>query len=211
MATHEKDLYTLIPLEDFKAVLGIDDREDKLAKFCLVTASFTIEQYCKRRFLRKKHFEQIEYIGDLVLPLREYPVISINSEQLKMNNGEKIDPKSYRVIPDCGSNMELPYSIELSAAVNNLRGVKYFNVMYWAGYVCKEQLTMCKEQRKNAVPADLAAACLELAAWNMNRYRGRRVGMTGNIRGAGKEGEHFEMSMPEQVRLLLEPYRRKVI
>jgi hypothetical protein len=41
----------------------------------------------------------------------------------------------------------------------------------------------------------LAAACLELASWNMNRYRGRRVGMTGNIKGAGKEGEHFEMSM----------------
>jgi hypothetical protein len=25
-------LYTLIPLEDFKAVLGVDDRDDKLAK-----------------------------------------------------------------------------------------------------------------------------------------------------------------------------------
>jgi hypothetical protein len=24
-------LYTLIPIEDFKAVLGVDDREDKLA------------------------------------------------------------------------------------------------------------------------------------------------------------------------------------
>ena len=44
-------LYTLISLEDFKAVLGVDDREDKLAKFCLVTSTLTIEQYCKRRFL----------------------------------------------------------------------------------------------------------------------------------------------------------------
>jgi len=61
------------------------------------------------------------------------------------------------------------------------------------------------------VPSDLSAACLELASWNMNRYRGRRVGMTGNIRGAGKEGEHFEMSMPENVKLLLEPYKRKTI
>jgi len=45
----------------------------------------------------------------------------------------------------------------------------------------------------------------------MNRYRGRRIGMTGNVRGTGKEGEHFEMSMPENVRSLLEPYRRKTI
>jgi len=31
-------LYSLIQLEDFKAVLGVDDRDDKLSKFCLVTS-----------------------------------------------------------------------------------------------------------------------------------------------------------------------------
>jgi len=61
-----------------------------------------------------------------------------------------------------------------------------------------------KKSRVPVVPADLAAACMELAAWNMNRYRGRRVGMTGNK-------EQFEMSMPANVRGLLETYRRKVI
>jgi hypothetical protein len=61
------------------------------------------------------------------------------------------------------------------------------------------------------VPADLASACLELAAWNMTRYKGRRIGMTGNVRGSGKDGEHLEASMPENVRQLLEPYRRKMI
>jgi hypothetical protein len=57
--------------------LGVDDRGDTLSKFCLVTATFTIEQYCMRRLIRKKHFERIEYTGDLVLPLREYPVEEI--------------------------------------------------------------------------------------------------------------------------------------
>jgi len=47
--------------------------------------------------------------------------------------------------------------------------------------------------------------------WNFQRYKGRRVGLTGNIRGGGKDGEHFEMSMPENVRQLLEPYKRKTI
>jgi hypothetical protein len=60
-------------------------------------------------------------------------------------------------------------------------------------------------------PADLASACLELAAWNMSRYRGRRIGMTGNVRGSGKDGEHLEKSIPEQVRQLLEPYQRRTI
>jgi hypothetical protein len=68
-----------------------------------------------------------------------------------------------------------------------------FRVHYWTGYELEE------------VPADLAAACFELAAWNMSRYRGKRIGITGGV------GEHLEASMPENVRLLLEPYRRKTI
>jgi hypothetical protein len=45
----------------------------------------------------------------------------------------------------------------------------------------------------------------------MSRYRGRRIGMTGNVRGKGQDGEHLEVSIPENVRLLLEPYRRRVL
>jgi hypothetical protein len=148
--------------------------------------------------------------------MKEYPVskitavFAINREQLSMNNGNIIETEFYRVIPDCGADLDIPFSVEFSPAVARL-GCKAIKVVYWAGYVCKEQLAMSNEQRKYAVPADLAAACLELASWNMNRYRGRRVGMTGNIKGSGKEGEHFEMSLPENVRALLEPYRRKVI
>jgi hypothetical protein len=69
----------------------------------------------------------------------------------------------------------------------------------WAGY------------SKDYIPADLSAACMELAAWNFNRYRSKRIGTTGNIKGAGKEGEHFEMGMPENVQQILEPYKRKLI
>jgi hypothetical protein len=72
-------------------------------------------------------------------------------------------------------------------------------MVYWAGY------------RADNIPQDLAVACMELTAWNLGRYKGRRVGMTGSVRGNGRDGEHFEMSMPENVRFLLEPYRRKII
>ena len=88
MAMGNDSLYTLIPLEEFKSLLGVDDREDKLARFCLVTATLTIEQYCKRKLLRKKYFEKIDFNGDLFVPLREYPVsevlavYSMSNEQL---------------------------------------------------------------------------------------------------------------------------------
>ena len=202
MIKQENQLHTLIPLEDFKALLGVDDREDKTAKFCLVTSTCTIEQYCKRRLLRKKHFERIEYIGDLLLPLREYPVSNLLAVYAITNmsgTGEIIESDFYSVIPDCGTYEDIPSNISFSRALKRYQGLTAFKAVYWAGY------------SMGCVPADLASACLELASWNMNRYRGRRIGMTGNIRGTGKDGEHFEMSMPENVHSLLEPYRRKTI
>ena len=126
-------------------------------------------------------------------------MLAVHSLFSNGGNAEIVEPDFYSVIPDCGTDIDLPYHLELSPALLRYRGLSAVKVVYWAGYP------------NGKIPADLAAACLELASWNLNRYRGRRVGMTGNIRGAGKEGEHFEMSMPENVRLLLEPYKRKCI
>jgi len=200
MNKQEKSLYTLIPIGDFKALLGVDDREDKIARFCLTTATYTIEQHCKRRLLRKKHFERIQYIGDNFLPLGEYPVKNVLAVYAVIDcQSEIIEPDFYIVIPDCGSFEDIAFHISFSRALQRYRGLSAVKVIYWAGYSVGN------------VPPDLASACLELAAWNMNRYKGRRIGMTGNVRGTGKDGEHFELSMPENVKALLEPYRRKVI
>jgi hypothetical protein len=46
-------LHTFILLENFKAILGVDDREDILSRYCLLTATYTIEQYCLRRLVKK--------------------------------------------------------------------------------------------------------------------------------------------------------------
>jgi hypothetical protein len=192
------NLHSIIPLEDFKAILGVDDREDKNAKFCLVTSTLTIEQYCKRRFLRKKYFEKFEFIESLFFPLREYPVSNLLAVYL-YGKGEILEPEFYNIFPDCGTDIDLPFSLSLSSALLRYHGLSAIKTVYWAGY------------SKGAIPADLASACLELAAWNMNRYKSKRIGMTGNIKGAGKEGEHFELSLPENVKSLLEPYKRKLI
>ena len=54
LGIEDNNLYTLMPLVVFKGLAGVDDREDKLARFCLVTVTFTIEHYCKRCLLRKR-------------------------------------------------------------------------------------------------------------------------------------------------------------
>jgi len=193
----EPPIRTLIPIEEFKVVLGLDDRDDKLVKFCLATSTLTIESYCKRKLLHKKHIEKIEYTGDLVMPLREYPVTEVLAVSL-FDTSEILEPDLYCVIPDCGTDNDIPFDISFSPAVERLR-FSAIKVIYYSGY------------EKDNIPADLAAACLELASWNFNRYKSKRIGMTGNIKGAGIQGEHFELSIPENVKLLLEPYKRRVI
>jgi hypothetical protein len=204
----------LIPLEEFKAILGIDDREDALSRYCLITATYTIEQYCKRRLLRKKRFEFLPFYGDYLFPLRDYPVreIELCCTQLyavyqthALREAVIVEPDFYHTIPDCGEPENVPFCLSVSPALRLVRELSGLKVHYRAGYVCG------KVGDPYGVPADLASACLELAAWNMSRYRGRRIGMTGNVRGNGKDGEHLEASMPENVRELLEPYKRRII
>jgi len=221
----EPPLRTLISIEEFKTILGIDDRDDKLVKFCLATATITIENYCKRKLLHKQHFEQIEYTGDLVMPLREYPVTEVLAVSL-FDTSEILEPDLYCVIPDCGTDNDIPFDISFSPAVERLR-FSAIKVNYYAGYVVVNPppcglttMEFASQTPPKAmdtaasmplVPADLSAACLELASWNFNRYKSKRIGMTGNIKGAGIQGEHFELSLPENVQLLLEPYKRRVI
>jgi hypothetical protein len=203
-------LHTLIPLTDFKVILGIDDREDALSRYCLITATFTIEQYCKRRLLRKKHTDYLTFTGEHIFGLREYPVQrvltvhtaiagSVQREGPLFSPENLVDPKHYFCLPDEGIHEDIPFSLVLRPPVRLSREEMGIQVRYLAGYSVGK------------APSDLASACLELAAWNMNRYRGRRIGMTGNVRGSGKDGEHLEVSMPENVKQLLGPYKRRVI
>jgi hypothetical protein len=201
-----RPLHSLIPLADFKVLLGIDDREDVLSRYCLITATYTIEHYCKRRLLRRKQFEFFPFYGDYLFPLRDYPVREISAvyQTHALKEAVIVEPDLYHTIPDCGELEDIPYCLSVSPALHLIRELSGLKVHYRAGYVPGKGGT-------HGVPSDLASACLELAAWNMTRYRGRRIGMTGNVQGSGKDGEHLEASMPENVRGLLEPYKRRVI
>jgi hypothetical protein len=178
-------------LADFKEILGIDDRENALCRFVLIASTYTIEQYCKRRLLRKKRSEFFPFTGDYVFPLGEYPAREILAVQHIHPHQETtiLDPELYHTAPEIGVVEDIPFCLSVSSAVKLERGRSGLRVTYRAGYVPGRVGTPYK------VPADLAAACLELAAWNLDRYRGRKL----------------EGAMPENVKALLEPYKRSMI
>jgi uncharacterized phiE125 gp8 family phage protein len=201
--------HTLIPLAEFKALLSVDDREDacypqgSLSSFVLITATYTIEQYCGRRLLLKTHTDYLDYTGDSLIVLREYPVRGIESVHVdrdrRFGPESLLSPENYHAIPEIGLPEDIPAHLRLKPSPRLIRGELSIKTRYTAGYETAE------------TPPDLKSACLELAAWNMARYRGRRIGIIGNVRGKGTDGEHLESSMPENVRQLLEPYKRRTI
>jgi len=188
-------LYSLISLEDFKNLLSVDDRDDKMSRFCLITSTFTIEQYCRRKLCKKTIHQVFKEWQDFTVYLREYPVNEILavSALFRDKEPEIIEPELYRLEP-LDENENIPYSLIFSPVIKSFRGMTAIKVIYKSGYSCGE------------IPADLSSACLELAVWNLSRYKGKRIGVQ---ESEGKD--LLELSMPANVRQLLEPYRRKVI
>jgi hypothetical protein len=193
--------HTLVPLSDFKAILGLDDREDALSRYCLITATYTIEHYCRRSLFVHQHFERLDYAGDALVDLREYPVQEVLALYALFHAAgpELAEPELYGLLPEPeegeGPWPDIPHALRISPALGRLPGLAGFKAAYRAGYSA------------GMAPADLASACLELAAWNLERYRGRRIGVIGNA----KNGVGLASSMPENVRQLLEPYKRRMI
>jgi hypothetical protein len=143
--------------------------------------NFTIEQYCKRRFLWRKNTDYFSFTGEYLFSLREYPVWNVLTVHAAtagtVQQGEPlfspenlVDLKHYYCLPDEGIREDIPFSLVLRPPMRLTREEMGVKVRYVAGYA------------PGKAPPDLAAACLELAAWNMARYRGQRIGMTGNVR-----------------------------
>jgi hypothetical protein len=73
------------------------------------------------------------------------------------------------------------------------------------GQISNEDLKIYK---LNEIPEDLKSACIELVAWNYGRYKNKKIGVVDNKKS---KDSSFEISMPENVKELLEYYRRKTI
>jgi hypothetical protein len=172
-------LYSFISLVDFMAILGIDDREDMLSRYCIITATFTIEHYCKRWLVTKKHTDFLTYRGDFLFTLCEYPIckiLSIKVDSMRRFNAESLlEPERYYCVPDDDLIEELSSTMMIQHFHGLPRAEGAIRVRYVPG----------------DAPADLASACMELAARNMTRYKGYRIGMTGIIRRSGKDTENI--------------------
>jgi hypothetical protein len=140
--TSDMPPHTLIPLADFKAILGLDDREDALSRYCLITATYIIEQYCKRRLLRKKHTDFLTFTGEHIFALREYPVGKVLTVytaaaraalcgEPRFGPENLVDPKHYYCLPDEGIWEDIPFSLVLRPPFRLAREKRGYGYGIW--------------------------------------------------------------------------------
>jgi uncharacterized phiE125 gp8 family phage protein len=185
-------VHCLVSISECKNILKLDDRDDVFSEYMLLVAAYSIESYCHRALLYRKHCERVENTGAFGLPLAEYPVkrvltVKSQNEQTGIYNISE----EFEVWPLAGSLENTTYFLRTA---RECRGELL--VEYMAGYKCDE------------VPPDLKNACLELAAWNYARHQNKKIGVLENKKS---DGASFEKSMPGNVMQLLENYRRKTI
>jgi hypothetical protein len=142
--------------------LGLDDQEEALSRYCLITATYTIEQYCKRHFFRKKHTDYLTFTGEHISNLREHLVRWILAvwvakagmvQQRKTLFGRKtLLIPNITIASLTKEFMRIYLSPPFCSPRSGFHRKKTrIRVWYLAGYV------------PGNVPADLALACLELA------------------------------------------------
>jgi hypothetical protein len=183
--------------------LSLDDRDDSFTLFLSIAATYAAENHCLRRIHRKRHTEYFDSVGDNAFFLREYPVreiVSVHEDRChRFPETGRLDPEHYYCTPEILDAEDLISTLTLTPPYRLPRGRKSIRVIYTAGYSVEE------------VPPDVKQAVIEIVAWNQTRYRSRRIGSTGTVRGSGRESEGLELTIPENARLLLEPYRRRTI
>lgn len=196
-------VHSLVTLTECKSALGLDDRDENFTIFLSIAATYSAENHCLRRLLRKRQTEYFDSLGGNAFFLKEYPVreiVSIHEDRAhRFPETSRIDPEHYYCTPDPIDAEDLITTLTLTPPYGIPRGRKSIRVIYTAGYSVEE------------VPPDIKQAVIEIVAWNQMRYRSRRIGATGTIRGSGREAEGLELTIPENARLLLEPYRRRTI
>lgn len=97
-------IHSLIILLEYKSALNLDDRDGSFVLFISNAASYSAENYCFRRILRKRHTEYFDTVGDNAFFLREYlirEILIVHEDRVhRFPETSCIDPEPYYCTPE---------------------------------------------------------------------------------------------------------------
>jgi hypothetical protein len=194
---------SLISLADFaycREALELDDRDQPAIELLIFSCSAEIESYTGRNLLQRSLVEYRNGFLNPSMALRQYPVSELT--ELRCNRGDEefvVNPELFTLDnPALQNCTEQPARIRLNEDYLFPRGRNNIHITYTAGYAADD------------MPAPLKMALAEMVGWSLKRMRARQIGMSGltNSKRA-KEWPVTDKTMPDHVKDLLEPYRRK--
>lgn len=194
---------SLISLADFahcRDVLELDDRDETAVELLIFSCSAEIESYTRRCLTERLIAEFRDGYLNPSLNLRQYPVKEVTELRCQKGNEEFVVSQELFSLDNPGVQecYEQPVRITLNEGYLFPLGRYNIQVTYTAGY------------SPQTMPADLKMALCEMVGWSLKRIRARQIGMSGLVNSRrSKEWPVTEKTMPDHVKEILEPYRRK--
>ena len=194
----------LVSLSTCRDLLSIDDRDESILALVVASSSARVERYLMRRILEGNFSGEFDSLGQRDIVLSEYPVRNVISvrcdpERVFGDETKLADNAWYCATVPYDILEDLPAVLIFDPFVSLPIGRRIIRVEYTAGYPL------------DAIPEDLKLATMELVAWEFRRVKSKQVGVSGFVPTSGRmERTVLEMQMPENVREMLEPYRRRM-
>ena len=176
----------------------MSSKEKTFIELLIFSASAEIETYTGRKLKQRQIRELNDGCSQSEIILKQYPVKEVTS--LKVDNERNYQEETivsneyYSCFIPNQDDLEYQSEIILAQGYSFPNGRNNIEVIYTAGYLDEE------------VPEDLKTAVTELVEWSFKRLNNRQIGEI-NL----KYGQKTQLAtrIPEHVRDLIEPYKRK--
>lgn len=201
MATDaDKALITLAEVKSF--LKCADDNDDSILETLINVASIAVANYLGRDLVQKKVTEYYNGDGGVVLILRNWPIVSVESVHIDSNRQFTslylVDPSRYIVKKDVGVLQAFDLLGEWSHGKANIK------VVYTAGYVADAS----KEGVVNPTPHDIRYAIMRVVQHHyLNAYTHRRMEVSSETIG-DRTTNFKDGDLQADVKRLLDPYRK---
>lgn len=176
----------------------ISDGVDDILEAFINTASDQIESYCNRKFGLADYAEKYDGNYSKYININNYPIHSV--ELIKVDDQEIVST-DYELISERG---QIYYEDYFQAGTRNIE------ITYNAGYVLPKDAT---EESSRTLPSSLETACIVFvkilnSECGLGTLQSERMG---DYSVSYVVNDKVNKNMPDAVKNLISPYRRRVL
>ena len=189
---------TLVPFEQLQTFMELEDSEEGIINMLSFSATTEIENHTHRILYEREIGEFHDGYNQNSIELKEYPVTEVNRISIrqftKLCAFIPLESEAYT----CQTQENGFSTIFLQNNYSFPKGQQNIKVLYTAGY------------NSETLPDDLQMAVCETVSWLYKRMKARQIGVTQLVDERNRASRFtYDKTLPDHVREILEPYRKK--